>query len=299
MKRLLLALVLVVGFIAAPAPVQAHKGHARPKITRFEFVNKPLKSGTLESLIVVAHDPNSWISEIQIQWEDPNEMGGVVFAHTYCVQDPEFTTPGTPAKLKIDLTFDHPETYHLEARAISNKRCEGGNDTRISETLERDLVVKDPTEVFSDPDDIEGPLDVLGSSHSQYADEAGLRTHVTHGVTFSDDLGNAPLTGPGDFVEFLFDTDGTPGTFERTLTVDSVGGTLQAEMTDAAGDVIGEASVTTDGATMTVDLVKGLLRRGIEVYRWAVVTHDDSDQACAQSSCEDRAPDSELITHRL
>lgn len=299
MKRFTLALALLAAVVVMPTPVQAHKGHARPQITRLEFVNRPLRSGTLERVVVVAHDPNSWISEIQIQWEDPNDMGGVVFAHTYCVQDPEFTTPGTPAKLKIDLTFDHPETYVLRARAISNKRCEGGNDTRISETVKREIVVKDPTETFSDPDDTAGPLDVLGGSHSQYGDEAGLRTHVTHGFTFSEDLGTAPLAGSGDYVELLFDTDDTAGTFERTLTVDAVGGSLQAEMTDSSGKVIGEAAVATEGATLTVDLVKGLLGRGVERYRWVALTHDSSSQACTQVACEDRAPDAQAYVHRL
>lgn len=300
MKRSILALVLVVGSVIVPAPVQAQKGHARPQITRFEFVQRPLKSGTLERLIVVAHDPNSWISEIQVRWEDPEQAGGAIFAHTYCLQDPEFKDPGTPAKLKLDLEFDHPGSYRVEARAISSNRCEGGPDTRFSRTIQRDIVVKDPTETFTDPDDIAGPLDVIGSSHSQYADEAALRTHITHGVTFAEPLGTSPLAGSEDYVQFLIDTDDTSGTFERTITVDAgADGALQAQVTDASGTVVGEAAVTVDGASLTVDMVKGLLGRGIERYRWAVVSHDGSSASCASVDCDDRAPDAGLNTHRL
>jgi hypothetical protein len=299
-KRVIMALTLVGGLLALPAPVQAHKGHARPQITRFEFVNKPLKAGTLERLIVVAHDPNSWISEIQIQWEDAEQNGGVIFAHTYCLQDPEFKTPGTPAKLKLDLTFEHPASYHVEARAISEKRCEGGNDTRYSRTLERDIVVKDPTATFTDLDDSSGPLDISSTSHSQYADDAGLKTHITHAVAFFEDPGATPLTGSNDYIRFLFDTDDTFGTFERILTVDAADdGTLFAQMTDGSGTVLREVAVASDGASLSVDFVKGALRRGIEAYRWTVETHDGSSAACSTTACDDRVPDSDLFRHRL
>lgn len=300
MKRTVIAMLLLIGLVVVPGPAQAHKGHARPQITRFEFIDKPLKSGTLERLVVVAHDPNSWISEIQVQWEDAEQNGGVIFAHTYCVQDPDFTTPGTPAKLKLDITFDHPADYHLEARAISEKRCEGGNDTRISTTIERDLVVKDPTSTFTDPDDASGPLDLIGASHSQYADDAGLSTHVTHGATFAEDLGPSPLTAADDYVRFRFDTDGNGATFERTLTVDAAtDGTLQAEMTDRSGAVVGQATVTSEGATLSVDMVRRLLGRGVDAYRWTVEAHDGSSTACSTTACDDRAPDSGLFVHRL
>lgn len=299
MKRSIMAMVCLMSVLAATAPVQAHRGHARPQITRFEFVDRPLKAGTLERLIVVAHDPDSWISEIQVQWEDPNEMGGVIFAHTYCLQDPEFENPGTPAKLKLDLEFENATTYHVQARAISEKRCEGGNDTRISATLERDIVVKDPSESFSDPDDSSGPLDVVGLTHSQYADDAGLRTHVTHDLTFGESLGTTPLGGADDFVQILFDTDSDTTTFERTLTVDVVNGLLTAEMTNRAGSRLGEAAVTVDGPTLSVDMVKGLIKRGLERYRWVAVTHDSSSGGCATVACADRAPESQSFAHRL
>lgn len=300
MKRTVIAMLLFIGLVVVPGPAQAHKGHARPQITRFEFIDKPLKSGTLERLVVVAHDPNSWISEIQVQWEDPEQNGGVIFAHTYCVQDPEFTTPGTPAKLKLDITFDHPASYHLEARAISQKRCEAGNDTRVSATLERDLVVKDPTRAFTDPDDVAGPLDVIGASQSQYADDAGLATHVTHGATFTEDLGTAPLTAADDHVRFRFDTDGNGDTFERTLTIDAApDGSLHAQMTDRSGAVVGEATVSSEGATLSVDMLRRLLGRGVDVYRWTIETHDGSTTACSTTACDDRAPDSGLSVHRL
>ena len=298
-KRLAVVVVMLVALLV-PTSGQAHRGHARPQITRFEFVQRPLKSGTLERLIVVAHDPNSWISEIQVQWQDAEENGGVIFAHTYCVQDPDFETPGTPAKLKLDLEFSHPATYHVEARAISEKRCESGNDTRISKPVQRDVVVKDPTETFSDPDDVAGPLDIVGARHSQDADDSGLRTHVVHGLTFAEPLGTSPLAGTDEYVQLRFDTDGNEATFERILTVDSTAsGTLEAEMTDSSGSVVGEAMVTADGSSLSLDFRKGLLGAGIDRYGWTALAHDGSSQSCASSACEDRAPDSELFTHSL
>ncbi len=300
MNRLIAVMLLFLSLVTIPVPVQAHKGHARPQITRFEFTDKPLKAGALERLVVVAHDPNSWISEIQVQWEDPEQSGGVIFAHTYCVQDPDFSTPGTPAKLKLDVTFDHAADYHVEARAISQQRCEGGNDTRFSKTLEKDVVVNDPTATFTDPDDIAGPLDAIEASHSQFADDAALATHVVHGLSFADDPGAMVLSGDDDYVQFYFDTDYAGAGYERTLTVDAEDdGTLRAEMTDTTGVVVGEATVTIDGAALSVDFVKRLLGRGVDQYRWYAVTHDASSAGCAQAACDDRAPDAELYTHRL
>lgn len=126
---LVVALVLVSTTIASPA--RAHPGHPGPRISRFGFVAAPLKAGALERLVVVAHDPDSWISEIQVRWENADGNGGIIFAHTYCVQDPTFEHPGTRARLKLDVTFEHPGDYHVEARAISEKRCETGDDVEL------------------------------------------------------------------------------------------------------------------------------------------------------------------------
>lgn len=299
-KRLSVALLLLAGLVALPASVQAHKGHARPQITRFEFTDRPLKSGTLERLVVVAHDPNSWISEIQIQWEDPEQAGGVIFAHTYCVQDPEFTTPGTPAKLKIDVTFDHPANYHVEARAISEKRCEGGNDTLFSKTREMDITVHDPHKAFADPDDIAGPLDVVSAEQTLTSDDAGLDNYIVHTLVMSSDLGASPLAAADDYLEFLFDTDGDPSTIERRLVVDQASdGTLTAEIKNAGGTVVGQGTITVDGASLSVGFVKRLLGRGVAAYRWYATSHDDSSPSCLQSVCDDRAPDSGTYSHRL
>lgn len=293
----LLAFVLISAIFAIPA--QAHRGHARPQITRFQFVDRPLKAGALERLIVIAHDPDSWISEIQVQWEDDSQSGGVIFAHTYCVQDPEFERPGTPARLKLDVTFEHAGDYHVEVRAISEKRCEGGNDTRFSTTLEQDVTVEDPSRSFPDPDDVEGPLDVVGAEQTIDGDEQGLENHIVHTLTMAGDLGPSPLGGAQDYVEFSFDTDGDASTYERTLLVDGgKGGILSAQMKHADGTVVGDASVTVDGASLSVDFAKGLLGRGTDRYDWLAVTHDASSSNCtALSPCLDRVPDTGTYLH--
>lgn len=300
MKRLVLAVVLSISVIASPAPVAADAGHARPRITRFEFTERPLKAGTLERLVVVAHDPDSWISEIQVQWFDQDDNGGAIFAHTYCVQDPEFTTPGTPATLKLDLTFERAGSYQVEARAISQKRCEGGNDTRFSPTIERQVLVKPVTRTFTDPDDTTGPLDVLTASQSQDADEAGLGTNLRHQFRFSEDLGSAPLSGRNDFVKFRFDTRGDDGVADRTVRVDAgKDGALRAAVRDRSGSKVGEATVTTNGAVLTLEVDRRLLGRGSGRYGWSASTYDSVSEGCSGEPCEDRAPDKNLFIHNL
>lgn len=88
----LLAFVLTSAIFAIPA--QAHRGHSRPQITRFEFVDPPLKAGTLERLIVIAHDPDSWISEIQVQWKDDDQSGGSSSRTPTAFKIPNSNDPG-------------------------------------------------------------------------------------------------------------------------------------------------------------------------------------------------------------
>lgn len=92
-KTAMLLAVVVTSAMFAP-PALAHRGHARPQITRFQFVDRPLKAGTLERLIVIAHDPDSWISEIQVQWEDDSQSGGVIFATPTAFKIPSSSVPG-------------------------------------------------------------------------------------------------------------------------------------------------------------------------------------------------------------
>lgn len=150
-------------------------------------------------------------------------------------------------------------------RAISEKRREGGDDTRFSRTLEKDVTVRDPRRSFSDPDDTEP----------------------------------SPLGGADDHVEFAFDTDGDASTFERTLLIDAgKGGILSAQMKDADGAVVGDASVTVDGASLSVDFAKRLLGRGTDRYGCLAVAHDASSPNCTASSpCLDRAPDTGTYLH--
>jgi hypothetical protein len=297
------ALILAVTLLPAlgAAPAQAHRGHPGPRITRAEFVAHPLKAGTLERLVVVAHDPDSWISEIQVLWEEESQSGGVIFAHTYCVQDPEFEDPGTRAKLKLDVTFEHPGDYHVEVRAISEKRCEAGNDDRISKTAEMDVTVLDPTETFTDPDDTEGPLDVLEVQQTVVADEAGLGNHVAHTMTMSQPLGPTPLAASGDKIELFFDTDGDPSTIERTILVDvGTDGLLHALVLDSSGTLLGEATVAVDGAELAIDLAADLLGAKVARYEWAVATRSAEGGTCTETApCSDRAPDAGALLHVL
>src|SRR5512134_2797432 len=202
MRRVAVFLTFVLALAGLAPAALADPGHPGPRITRAEFVRSPLKAGTLERLVVVAHDPDSWISEIQVLLEDPDHGGGVIFAHTHCVQDPAFEHPGIRARLRLDVQFEHPGPYHVEIRAISEKRCEGGNDVRVSRIVETDVTVTDPLEAFADADDTEGPLDVVGAEQTIVADEAGLGNHVVHTVTMAQDPGPTALGGPTDEIGF-------------------------------------------------------------------------------------------------
>ena len=299
MKRFAVVVMLAAALLAPPAPAQADAGHARPRITRLEFVERPLKAGTNERLVVVAHDPDSWISEIQVQWADADHEGGVIFAHTYCVQDPDFSTPGTPAKLTLDVTFDGPGPYTVAARAISEKRCEGGNDTRTSPTVEKDVLVKRVTRTYVDPEDTAGALDVVRASQSQYVDDATLATNIRHTLRFADDLGPTPLTGPEDAVVLRFDTVAGDRRAERILTVDAgADGRLRGVVRNASGAKVGDATATADGARLTVELGRRLLGRGSGRYGWWASTRDASSGPCA-TTCKDRVPDARLFIHDL
>jgi len=301
MRRVAVCLTFVLALAGLAPAGLADPGHPGPRITRAEFVRFPLKAGTLERLVIVAHDPDSWISEIQVQWEDPDHTGGVIFAHTFFVQDPALEHPGIRARLRLDVQFEHPGPYHVQIRAISEKRCEGGNDVRISKTVEMDVTAADPLEAFADPDDTEGPLDVVGAEQTIVADEAGLGNHVVHTVTMAEDLGPAALGGPTDEVEFSFDTDEDPTTFERRVVVDrGPDGLLHAPVVDAGGAVVGEATVSVDGASLSIDLDAALLGAKVARYGWVVVTNEDSSGSCTSAApCVDRAPDAGTFLHVL
>jgi hypothetical protein len=288
MKRVALVAILLVGAVA-PLPAGAGPGHERPKITRFEFTDKPLKAGMLERVVVVAHDPDSWITEIQLRWEDESRAGGVIFAHTYCLQDPEFENPGTPAKLKLDVQFEHPGTYHVEVRALSAKRCDPSRDPRTSRTLEKDVVVRDPHKAFADPDDTVSPLDILSAEQNQVADEAALPNLIVHEVVFSDDLGEPALAGGGNLVRLFFDVDRDGASFERYLTIDDTGGGLTAEMHDTAtNERIGTVSVSAEGSRLRVQFPRRLLGKNIDSYGWYANSEDAFSDPCNDGiPCED------------
>lgn len=302
MKRCLSAAFGLL-LLTTVTPVAAHPGHERPKITTFEFVQPPLKSGIDEVLKVVAHDPDSWISEIQLQYEDADGNGGVVFAHTYCVQDPDFSDPGTPAKLTIPVFFDHPGEYHVEVRAISEIKCQAGNDEGTSRTLEMDVVVAERSRTFQDPDDASGAFDIASVEQTQESSATSATTEVVHRVTMFDAWTSDALAGPA-YMELSFDLDGDTSSPERVLTVDfdEDDGVLRASMLNTkTGQGRGYAAVgRPDDRTIEFRIPPLLLKKGLSDYRWFAHVDSGAQELCAPNDpCVDRAADSGTYHHRL
>ena len=288
--------------LSTTLPSAADPGHTRPKITTFEFSHPPLKAGINETLKVTAHDPDSWIDEVQVKWEDAEQNGGVVFAHTFCVQDPDHSDPGTPAKLKIPMFFDEPGRYRVEVRALSAIRCEQGNQDQQSKTLEMDVVVRDPLTTATDPDDVSGPLDVASITQTQESSETSASNEIVHRVTMFDAWENEALAGPA-YAEMYFDLDGDPSTNERVLTLDldEESSSLRASMVDAqTGQGRGYASVKRpDDKTVEITFPPLLLKKGLRSYRWFFQVDGAGELCSPEDPCIDRAPDANAMRHRL
>jgi hypothetical protein len=301
MKKRLSALSALLFLGAIPA--LADPGHDGPKITRFEFAQPPVKSGIDEVLLVTAHDPNSWIHEVQVRWEDENENGGAVFADTFCVQDPDFSDPGTPAKLKIPIYFDHPGDYRLEVRAMSALKCRAGKREQVSKTLTMNVVVRDPLTTRADPDDASGVFDIASIEQTQESSETSATTEIVQRIRMFDAWSNDQLAGNA-FIEMYFDLDGEVGTIERILTIDldEDDGVLRASMLDATtGQARGYAAVRrSDDRTLEVAFPPLLLRKGLDGYRWYAFIDSGAPELCApENPCTDRAPDESGLRHSL
>lgn len=302
MKRWL-SVVFALLLLTMATPAAARPGHEKPKITTFEFVQPAPKAGIDEVLKVVAHDPNSWISEIQVRYEDADQNGGIVFAHTYCVQDPDFSDPGTPAKLKIPVYFERPGDYRVTVRAISEIECQGGNNTQSSRTLEMDITVTDPSRTFQDPDDASGAFDIASVEQTQQSSRTSATTEVVHRLTMFDAWSNDALAGPA-YMELSFDLDGDASTFERVLTVDldEEDGALTASMLDPnTGQGRGYAAVSRpDEKTIELRIPPLLLRKGLSNYRWFAYVDSGAQDTCPPAeTCVDRARDEGTYRHRL
>jgi hypothetical protein len=298
----LLGALVLLSTVAVVPSATADPGHERPKITVFRFQQPPLKSGINETLKVVAHDPDSWISEIQVSWADAAGDGGVVFAHTFCVQDPDFSDPGTPAVLKIPIMFEKPGSYHLEARAISEIECQGGNETRFSRTLEKTVEVTDPAKTMNDPDDSAGALDIASLEQTQESSETSATTEIVHRLTMFEAWSNDALAGNG-YIEMYLDTDDDEDV-ERILTVDmdEQDSTLFATMLDPfTGQSRGYARVRRpDDKTLEVSFPPAMVAKGLRSYEWnAYVDSGEADLCPPTQTCTDNAPDSGLLRHRL
>lgn len=288
--------------LATATPVGADPGHRGPKITTFEFAQPVPKASIDEVLKVVAHDPNSWISEVQVRYEDADRNGGIVFAHTYCVQDQDFSDPGTPAKLQIPVFFDHPGNYVVKVRAISEIRCEGGNHTQTSRTLEMDVAVADPSRTFEDPDDASGAFDIASVEQTQEPAKTSATTEVVHRVTMFEAWTNDALAGPS-YMEMSFDLGGDASS-ERVLTIDLAEdeGELRASMLNVhTGEARGYAAVgRPDEKTIELRMPPLLLKKGLTDYRWSVFIDGGTPEPCAPTNpCVDQAPDQGTYRHRL
>lgn len=145
MKRIraLVLAVVAVGATLVPSPaaqVNAHEGHARPRITVMRWkeapvtVSEPCEDPAVceeEVLVLRAHDPDSSITEIQVWFDENGDRAPFVMAHTYCLQG---RRPGEPARLEIGATFTEPGEYTVAAVAYSHRRCsphERGDAHRI------------------------------------------------------------------------------------------------------------------------------------------------------------------------
>lgn len=298
-----LASVSALFLFLTPVPAGADPGHARPRITVVKFLREPLKAGIDEVLKVVAHDPDSWISEVQVNYEDGDGNGGVVFAHTYCVQDPDFSDPGTPAKLRIPVQFANPGSYHMEVRAISSRKCAGDETSKTSKTMERDVVASEALESANDPDDTPGPFDVSTLEQTQEGSQTSATTEIVHRIKTFESWEDDALAGPAR-MELWFDLDDDPNTVERLLTIDldERDSAIRAAMLDqSSGQERGYAAVfRPDGNTLEVRFPPTLLKEGTRDYRWFVSTDGGENSPCnLESPCFDRALDATTLRHRL
>jgi hypothetical protein len=302
MKRWTSALLALL-LLCLTAPAGADPGHERPKITTFKFAQPNLNAGIDEVLIVTAHDPNSWIYEVDARWEDADHNGGVLFADTFCVQDLDFSDPGTPAKLKLPVQFEHPGEYHVEVRAISAIKCQGGNHQKNSKTLEMDVVVGDPLSTESDPNDASGAFDISSLEETQASSETSATTEIVQRIVTYDAWTNDQLAGPA-FFEMYFDLDGHPTSIERILTIDlnEQDGSLRASTLDPyTGQSRGYAAVSRpDDKTLEVRIPPLLLKKGVSDYGWYAYADSGAPELCAPDDpCVDTAPDEGMMRHRL
>lgn len=158
------------------------------------------------------------------------------------------------------------------------------------------LVLAD-VKTISDPRDSRGKLDVVEAEARHMPRVPGFVKHV---ITFED------RNGPPDGVSigFRFRVAGK-GVRRRTIFVDvNRDGGLYGEM-HRPGVAVGYVRAwRPDARSIAVAFPTSLLSRGIEQYRWGVLTdYIDGDANCADTdvvgNCIDRAPDEGWAIHRL
>ena len=116
------AMIIATSSVAA----EADPGHERPRITVMRWEDPPVTAAgdcedpascPEEILVIKAHDPDSSITEVQVWF---GEGAPFVYAHTCCVQG---KAPGTPARLKIGVSYVDPGHYVVKAVAYSHLKC--------------------------------------------------------------------------------------------------------------------------------------------------------------------------------
>lgn len=280
------------------ASARADPGHERPVITKLKWMEPNLKSGETEWLTVVAHDPDSSISEVDVRWGN----GQISFSHTGCLQGKQ---PGEPATLRIPIKYK-PGEFVVEAVAYSQKRCDESRVLRHSKVKQIEAHVNENESNVDDPDDAAGPLDVKSSASFQIADNNVDTTNLlAHRITFFEDW-SSNIFDSKNRLRIDFRTN-KGDSLDRRITFGESpsSGKLIAKMINLhTGKVKGKADIyrQTDRAVF-VKFSRALLHPRRLRYFWRVKAESESVDSCGQEAesqpCSDRTPDERLSKYEI
>lgn len=298
-KRILILLVMSTLITGSLTPAKAHPGHERPVITKLKWMEPNLKSGETEWLTVVAHDPDSSISEVEVHWGD----GQVSFAHTGCVQGEQ---PGEPATLRIPIQYEEPGEFVVEAVAYSQKKCDPTRMLRHSKVKQIEAHVNENESNVDDPDDAAGPLDVKSSASFQISDNNVDTTNLlAHRIAFFEDWNPNSLDSKNRLLINFQTNKGDSLDRRITFGESPSSGKLVAKMINLHKDrVEGKADIyrQTD-RTIFVRFPRALLRPHRLRYFWQVKAKSEAADSCGQEAesqpCSDRTPDERLSRYEI
>lgn len=147
-----------------------------------------------------------------------------------------------------------------------------------------------------DGNDARGPLDIARISHGHRTTSDG-RDLLVHSIRLHEAWPVKKLRHRG-FANVYFELRGHPGNPpERTLQIEYSKGRLVAHMYDSLGDpprLVRRVRVRRpDWRSVRVVFPKSLLRKGLERYKWNVVTFvEGGHELCSRrGGCTDWAPD--------